>query len=157
MPNQAPPPVLMEGVRIIFRNFRGEEGPYNPKGTRTFAVLLDEKVAEALAADEWNVKWLKPREDDEDEGPPQPYLPVTVRFDVYPPKVVLVTSRGRTHLDDHSIEMLDWANIINVDLIVRGFPWGPINDKSGLKAYVQSMYVTIEEDPLEMKYSEVES
>lgn len=153
----APPPtVLMEGVRIVFRNFSGKEGQYNPAGVRTFAVLLDERTAEEMAKDDWNVKVLNPREDAEEGEEPQPYLPVTIRFDVFPPRVVLVTSRGRTNLDETSIEMLDWANIINLDLIVRGYPWGPINGKSGIKAYVQSMYVTIEEDALEQKYSEIQ-
>ena len=36
--------VLMEGVRIIFRNFSGKEGQYNREGDRNFAVLLDEKL-----------------------------------------------------------------------------------------------------------------
>lgn len=145
--------ILMEGVRIIFRNFAGKEDKYNPPGSRNFAVLIDDEVAEMLAKDDWNVKWLQPRNDEEEEKP-QAYLPVAIRFDVFPPRVVVVTSRGRTHLDETSIEMLDWANIVNVDLIVRPYPWGPINGKSGLKAYVQSMYVTIEEDALEMKYAE---
>jgi hypothetical protein len=143
--------VLMEGVHIIFRNFRGEEGPYNQEGRRNFAVLLDEDVAKAMAADSWNVKWLKPRDDEEET--PQAYLPVAIRFDIRPPRVVLITSRGRTNLDEGSIEMLDWADIVNVDLIVRAFPW-EVNKKTGIKAYVQSMYVTIEEDALEIKYSE---
>jgi hypothetical protein len=54
--------VLMEGVRIIFRNFSGKEGKYNREGDRNFAVLLDDKTAHAMAEDNWNVKWLKPRE-----------------------------------------------------------------------------------------------
>ena len=41
--------VLMEGVRIIFRNFAGREGQYNREGDRNFAVLLDDKVANAMA------------------------------------------------------------------------------------------------------------
>lgn len=146
--------VLMEGVRIIFRNFVGKETKYNREGDRNFAVLLDDTVANAMAEDGWNIKWLKPRDDDED-GTPQAYLPVSIRFDVYPPRVVLVTSRGRSNLDDSSIEMLDWASIINVDLIVRPYEYS-FNDKSGIKAYVQSMYVTIEEDALEMKYNELD-
>ena len=59
--------VLMESVRIIFRNFSGKEGQYNREGDRNFAVLLDDAVAERMAADGWNVKWLKPREDSEDD------------------------------------------------------------------------------------------
>lgn len=143
--------VLMEGVRIIFRNFTGKEGQYNREGDRNFAVLLDEKIATAMAEDNWNVKWLKPREGDEEETP-QAYLPISVNFKGRPPRIVLITTRGRNNLDEHSVEMLDWADIINVDLIVRPYEW-TVNDKTGIKAYLQSIYVTIEEDPLELKYN----
>src|SRR5580765_6475585 len=146
--------VLMEGVRIIFRNFAGKEGQYNREGDRNFAVLLDERVATDLATDGWNVKWLKPREDAEGEDP-QAYLQVSVNFKGRPPRIVLVTSRGRTNLDEGSVEMLDWADILNVDLIVRPYEW-TVNEKSGIKAYLQSIYVTIEEDALEIKYSELD-
>ena len=146
--------VLMEGVRIIFRNFAGKEGQYNREGDRNFAVLLDEKTAEAMDADGWNVKMLKPRSEEEDEAP-APYLPVSVNFRGRPPRIVLITSRGRTNLDESQVEMLDWADITNVDLIVRPYEW-TVNDKSGIKAYLQSLYVTIEEDPLEQKYNELD-
>lgn len=146
--------VLMEGVRIIFRNFAGKEGKYNREGDRNFAVLLDDEVAEAMAADNWNVKWLQPRNEDEEEKP-QAYLPVSLSFKGRPPRVVVITSRGRTNLDEEQVEMLDWANIINVDLIVRPYEW-LVNNKTGIKAYCQSIYVTIEEDALELKYNELD-
>ena len=147
--------VLMEGVRIIFRNFSGKEGQYNREGDRNFAVLLDEKVATDMAEDNWNVKWLKPREDDEEDAVPQAYLPISVNFKGRPPRIVLITSRGRSNLDEDSVEMLDWVDIINVDLIVRPYEW-TVNQKTGIKAYLQSIYVTIEEDALELKYSELD-
>ena len=150
-----PPPsdntVLMEGVRIIFRNFAGKEGQYNREGDRNFAVLLDEETAAAMDADGWNVKWLKPRSEEEGEEP-QPYLPISVNFKGRPPRIVVITSRGRNNLDESQVEMLDWADIINVDLIVRPYEW-TVNQKSGIKAYLQSLYVTIQEDPLEIKYN----
>ena len=146
--------VLMEGVRIIFRNFSGKEGQYNREGDRNFAVLLDPKVAAQMAEDNWNVKWLKPREEEEDGEEPQAYLPVSANFKGRPPRVVLITSRGRTNLDESQVDTLDWVDIINVDLIVRPYEW-TVNGKSGIKAYLQSIYVTIEEDPLELKYSEL--
>jgi hypothetical protein len=146
--------VMMEGVRIIFRNFSGKEGQYNREGDRNFAVLLDENIATAMAEDGWNVKSLRPRDDDE-EATPQAYLPVSVNFKGRPPRIVLITSRGRTNIDEDSVEMLDWVDIINVDMIVRPYEW-TVNGKSGIKAYLQSIYVTIEEDPLEIKYSELD-
>lgn len=144
----------MEGVRIIFRNFAGKEGMYNREGDRNFSVLLDTDVAEKMVSDGWNVKWLKPREEGDE---PQAYLPVSVSYNpkARPPKVVMITSRKRTELDEDMVEMLDWADIINVDLIVHPYEWA-VSGKSGLKAYVQSLYVTIEEDPLEEKYSDYE-
>lgn len=148
--------VLMEGVRIVFRNFAGKEGQYNREGDRNFAVLLDDTTAEAMTVDGWNVKWLKPREDDEEETQ-QAYLPVSLSFDKgRPPRVVLITSRGRTHLSGDDVELLDWADILNVDLIVRPYSW-EVSGKSGVKAYLQSLYVTIEEDELEKKYAEMDA
>jgi hypothetical protein len=146
----------MEGVKIIFRNFEGKEGQYNRAGDRNFAVLLDQQVAEVMSTDGWNVKWLKPREDAEEEEQPQAYLQVTANFDKgRPPRVVMITSRGRTNLDEDSVDILDWADIVNVDLIVRPYEWS-VNGKTGIKAYLQSIYVTVEEDDLERKYAEMD-
>src|SRR4029077_17814227 len=146
--------VLMEGVKIIFRNFAGKEGQYNREGDRNFAVLLDDDVANAMAEDNWNGKWLKARGRDEEETP-QAYLPVTISYKGRPPRVVMITSRGRTNLDETQVDILDWATIVNVDLIVRPYEW-LVNGKSGVKAYCQSIYVTIEEDELERKYGELD-
>lgn len=148
--------VLMEGVRIIFRNFAGKEGQYNREGDRNFAVLLDDTTAAAMAEDGWNVKWLKPREDAEADEVEQAYLQVSVNFKGRPPRIVVITSRGRTNLGEEEVEMLDWADIQNVDLIVRPYEW-TVNDKSGIKAYLQSIYVTIDEDELERKYADLDT
>ncbi len=148
--------VLMEGVKIIFRNFSGKEGQYNREGDRNFAVLLNDTVAEQMGEDGWNVKWLKPREDVDEEETPQAYLQVSVNFKGRPPRIVMITSRGRIHLDEGSIELLDWTDITNVDLIVRPYAWN-VSGKTGIKAYLQSIYVTIEEDELEKKYADLES
>ena len=144
--------VLMEDVKIIFRNFSGKEGQYNRAGDRNFAVLLAEDVANAMLEDGWNIKRLKPREDDEDDLLPAAYLQVSVNFSGRPPRVVMVSSRGRTNLDESTVETLDWVDIKTVDLIVHPYEWS-VNGKTGVKAYLQSIYVTIEEDALQLKYS----
>jgi hypothetical protein len=144
--------ILFEDARIVFRNFTGKEGPYNREGDRNFCLLLDEVLADGMARDGWNIKTLKPR-DDESVG--QPYIQVTVGFKGRPPTIVLITSRGRTELDEESCEAVDWADILSVDLIIRPYEWS-VNGKSGIKAYLQSMYVTIYEDQLTLKYADVE-
>lgn len=152
---QADGTVLMEGVRMIFRNFAGKKMQFNPEGKRNFGVVIDQPTAAMLSADGWTVKELKPREEEDDEVPTT-FLPVQIKFDSFrPPRIVLITSRGRTNLDEGTIDMLDWADVVNVDLIVRPYDWTMNDGRSGRTAYLQSLYVTIDEDPLEMKYNEL--
>jgi hypothetical protein len=147
--------VVIEGARILYRNFKGEKRQYNNPGDRNFCVVLDEDTAAAMAADGWKIRRRKPRDEEDVDRPP--FLQVKINFDSWkPPRIVLVTSGGRVNLDEAQVEMLDWADILNVDLIVRPFAWEREQDgTSGITAYLQSMFVVIEEDPLEMKYSEV--
>jgi hypothetical protein len=153
--------VTMQGVQIIFRNFQGKEGKYNKPGQRNFGVLLDPQVAEDLIADEWNVKFLNPR-DEEEEQNPQAWLPVEARYDGgRPPKIVLITGKGtrKRNLEEDEVEDIDWlapSQILNVDMIVRGSHWEH-SGRSGVKAYLQSMYIEIEEDELEQKYADLET
>src|SRR5436190_10757159 len=145
--------IVMEGVKIVFRNFAGKEGQYNREGDRNFAVLLDEKIAQDLASDGWNVKWLKPREDADEGDEPQAYLQVSVGYGKGRPPTVVVINQDdqRVNLDEHTVGELDWYDIKNVDLIVRPYHW-EVNGKAGIKAYLKSIYATIEEDELERKY-----
>lgn len=151
-------PVLLEGRRILFRNFSGEEGRFNAKGNRNFNVLLEPEEAESMAKDGWNIKYLQPREEEEDPTP-QARLEVTVKWPkpgskARPPRVILITAKGKTKLEEDMVSLLDWADIENVDMIVRAYEW-TVNEKSGVKAYLNSIYVTIREDKLERKYMDV--
>lgn len=146
--------IVIEGAQITFKNFSGKEGQFNPAGKRNFCVLLDNDLAKALEADGWNVRWLEPRDDQEEE---QGYLQVAVSYSYIPPKIIMISSRGKTILDDESVGILDWADIATVDLIIRPYNWvlheGTKNEKSGVKAYVKNMYVKIEEDEFEKKWA----
>lgn len=148
--------IVIEDARIGFRNFSGKEGKFNPAGRRNFCVFLDGEIGAVLENDGWNVRWLDPRDEGDER---QPYLQVAVSYDNIPPKIILVTSKGKTILDETSVNILDWAEIKCVDLIIRPYNWemhkGTKNEKSGVKAYIKSMYVTIAEDEFEDKYYDV--
>lgn len=146
-------PVSLENVRIGFRNFEGREGPYNKAGERSFAVFLDRQTAEAMAADGWNVKFPKENSNvvDPDQEPRDAYLQVSVGFEFYPANVILVSNGNPTKLSEQEVLMLDWAEIENVDLVLRPYEWS-VNRNSGIKAYLKSGYFTIVSDPFASKY-----
>lgn len=143
--------IIIEGARIGFRNFSGKEGINNSEGKRNFCVFLDPELGLTLEEDGWNVRWLKPRDENEEL---QPYLQVSVRYNKMPPKIIMITSKGKTLCDEETIGILDWAEIKDVDLIIRPYNWD-FNGKQGVKAYVKSMYITLAEDEFESKYYDV--
>ena len=141
----------IEGARIGFKNFSGLEGEFNKAGERSFAVFLDDELAEKLAADGWNVKYPKDRDFGDEEDTRQAYLPVEVAFGKFPPKIVTITNDIPKVLSEEEVNTLDWLEIENVDLVINPYHWS-VNGNSGVKAYLKAIYATIESDMFSQKY-----
>ncbi|MBR2245756.1 MAG: hypothetical protein IJ880_01800 [Bacilli bacterium] len=147
---------IFKGVKsgaIRFRNFSGKEGKFNKEGDRNFCILLDPESADEMISEGWNVRFLNPR-DDGDE--PTPYIQVKVGFGGKgrPPKIVMISKRGQTQIGEDEVNILDWAEIDFADIAINPYHY-TVNGKSGVKAYLKTMYVTIVEDEFEDQYYDI--
>ena len=145
-------PVTIKDAKIFKTNFSGKEIlPYNPEGRRNFCVFIDDlKIAEEMENDGWNIRWLEPRNEGDER---KAFLSVAVNFAYRPPKIVLVTSRGETKIDEDSVNMLDWAEKERVDLSINPRYWDD-NGKERIKAYLRTLKIWIYEDEIEAEIDE---
>lgn len=142
--------LVIENAHILFRNLEGRPDKYNPRGgNRNFCVIIeDPATAQQLSEEGWNVRILPARDEDEE---PRHYLQVAVSYAHIPPKIYLVTRKKRELLTEDTVAVLDHADISNVDLSISPYRW-QVNGNSGVKAYLKTMYVTVEEDEFADKY-----
>lgn len=142
--------LVIENAQIRFRNFSGNPDKFNTRGgVRQFAVLIPHDIAADLMNEGWNIKFLKARNEDEED---QPYLSVKVNYsgNVHP-NIYLVTKKNKTVLNEDTVGSLDYAEIANIDITIRPYQW-EVNGKTGVAAYVKTMYVTVVEDEFASKY-----
>lgn len=143
--------LVLEGVRLIYRNFEGRKDKFNKEGDRNFGVVIPQEEADKLVEEGWLVKCRPPRE----EGDPVLcFLQVSLRFDFFPPRIYMVTSRGKTAMDEETCKLLDEADIENVDIVIRPYNWS-VDGEVGTKAYLKSIWVTVQETELDLKYADV--
>lgn len=146
-----------DDAQLIFCNFSGRPSKFKPAGgVQEFNVVLTPEEADILKEEGWNVKEYVPRNAEPEDGPIA-YLPVGIRFDVYPPNIWLVTSRNKTRLDEERVKMLDsmLSDFERVDITVRPYNWENARGENGIKAYVKNMYVTIAEDEFYDRYADI--
>ena len=142
----------LEGVKVLWPNFRGEPGEFNERGDRLFNILIDNlDEAEELLAKGWALKPLRNEEDEVDAYTLQ--LKVNYRRP-RPPRVYNVNLDEQTKvlLSESTIEMLEYLPIDYVDVDINPYEWN-VSGNSGVKAYVQAMYVVCKNTPLDDKYS----
>lgn len=146
--------IKLEKADIGFRNFRGIPTKFGDR-SKAFCVFFSEEMGKSLEADNWNIKWTNPKDEDEI---PTPFLQVKLNMNEeskFFSKVVQITSNGKLVLNDRNVGNLDTAEISNVDLIIRAREWKDDNGNVKIKAYLKAMYVTLVEDDFESKYADI--
>jgi len=150
---------MIRDARIIWRNFAGAEKDYNPAGKRNVNLVLTEEMAEELTrVDGFNVKRKVARNPDEDD---LLVLELKVNYSekTRDPRLILINSGGRTQLDKDTVASLDFVRLVRVDLVLNPYPWtmneGRPNETSGVAAYLEQGYFTIEENEFEAEYNQI--
>lgn len=146
--------ITIMNARLVFKNFAGKQTDFNAEGARNFCVVLNDELANDLLAKGWPVKVKPPREGYEDDGNFNT-MKVNVKYSggERDPKIFRICNGKQVLLTERSVGSLDWDDIVNVDLRVRPYNWDKLG-KKGVTAYLESMYVTVEDDELARKYSQ---
>ena len=145
--------INIEGATIIWKNFSGERDRFNP-GKRGFSVVIDDAVmADELKQEGWNVK-ERPLQEGADPSEQEWTLPVKLNMNRYT-QVWLIVGNHKTLLDENTVAQLDVVDIVNCDISIRPYEW-EMSGRTGITAYVDSMYVTIRENKFAEKYADLD-
>lgn len=145
--------INIEGAIIIWKNFSGERDRFNP-GKRGFSVVIDDAVmVDELRQEGWNIK-ERPLQEGADPSEQEWTLPVKLNMNRYT-QVWLIVGKHKTLLDENTVAQLDVVDIIDCDISIRPFEW-EMRGRTGITAYVDSMYVTIRENKFAEKYADLD-
>ena len=145
--------INIEGATIIWKNFSGERDKFNP-GKRGFSVVIDDAVmANELKQEGWNVK-ERPLQEGADASEQEWTLPVKLNMNRYT-QVWLIVGNHKTLLNEDTVAQLDVVDIVNCDISIRPYEW-EMSGRTGITAYVDSMYVTIRENKFAEKYADLD-
>lgn len=145
--------INIEGASIIWKNFSGERDRFNP-GKRGFSVVIDDAVmADEFRNEGWNIK-ERPLQEGADPSEQEWTLPVKLNMNRYT-QVWLIVGNHKTLLDENTVAQLDVVDIIDCDISIRPYEW-EMSGRTGITAYVDSMYVTIRENKFAEKYADLD-
>lgn len=140
---------------IAYSNFAGRPTTYRPEGgVRTVTFVIPNDLAQQLIVDGWNIREQTFVNDPERE--PRYLLEASFTFRTRTgqprdPKIFIVRPDSLVHVTEETADALDRADIIKVDAVLAPYYWEHGNRK-GIRAYVNSLYITIKENPIDEKY-----
>lgn len=146
------------GSDLWWRNMQGNATPVTPAGKRSFAIALDDELAQQLVDEGWTCIAFKPRDKNDPDSPILPRFKININFNSpTPPKVYIASSDGRrrtlvdeSYLDDQNIDKrgIEWC-----DIAVNPYNW-TVRGDSGCSAYLSELTIKLQEGAFDYKYAE---
>ena len=143
----------IDSPELFMINFSGRPTDNNPQGHRQFSMVIpSEEMAEDMKADGWSVWYTK---ESDKYGGPKPCITVEMRFhhekdlEYLNPKIYRCTRKKPEGvlLTEDLVSDLDRDEIEDTILWINPSRWN-VNGKTGIKAYVDSLWVKVEDsDP----------
>lgn len=145
--------ILKNLTQMRFKNFSGNVDDYNPYGKRTVNIVVPNELVEVMIQDGWRVREKPPKEEGDD---PVFLLKVTLGYSGdRGPDVWRISgegsSRKKTKLSEATVGNLDHERIQQYSVDIVQYK-AAIDRNPGFSAYVNSMFVEIEEDELDKEF-----
>lgn len=139
---------------LLWRNFSGSRGDYNPEGVRNFNLKIkDEEVALRMKEDGWLVKW-KPFKNDPEDG--NWVLKVNVRFGKFPPKIVINNKGRKKQIFEDEVNLLDALNFESVKVKLSPYNGKRSNGEPYVSAYLEGFVGVLAVDEFDIEYEDPE-
>ena len=146
------------GRDIWWRNMQGNATQVSPAGNRSFAIALDDDLAQELSDEGWTCIAFRPRDKNDPDSPILPRFKIKMYLNSpNPPRIYIASSDGKrrtqvdeSYLDDQNIDKrgIDWC-----DIAVNPYNWNVRGD-SGCTAYLSEITIKLEEGAFDYKYVE---
>lgn len=150
-----PAPIFITDAEILpgrWRNFSGAPTQFNAAGgKRNLFLKIEPELAQVMIRDGLPVKEMPPREEGDEVGF---RLEIHLGYNGTPPEVWYITGGRRTLLDEQSVGILDNVRIQRADIKINPSPW-EVNGKTGIKCWLNKLYVTAVEDELDAMYRDM--
>lgn len=145
-----PPNLVIEDAKFVYKpNFEGREETYNEEGDRYFNVRIPDNILASVEADNWNVKWTKPKVEGVE---PEPYIIVAIGFKYRPPVITIIQDGRPTDLSEQNAGIVDSLQFEKIDMVIRGRAWENASG-CGIKAWLQTFVGVVEMDDIQRKYA----
>lgn len=147
--------IILEDVELIWKNFKGVKSEFNPEGKKVFSVVLSDEQASEVRSAGIPVLVQPPKNE---EYEPRNILKVKIKYrdnvsESLNPRVIMIkeVSQNQTLLNADSVGVLDHLRILTADVAISPYNY-EFGKTKGVNAYLDHMYVVVEESPLDRKH-----